>query len=325
MLAESNWPPVWKALHPQMQHNIESHGDAQRWQHALDQLTAHYTHDPETYRPVNFDTDTPSVGVHGRINQELEDHVEEALRQLHPWRKGPWWLHSIHVDTEWRSDWKWQRLKPHLPNLKGQRILDVGCGNGYYGWQMLNAGAESVIGIDPTVLFVFQHAAMNVLLAPLYPERSNCVLPLRLEDIPPADANQNRPFDTVFSMGVLYHRRDHLAHLRELRDQLRPGGTLVLETLVCETEDLVPEGRYARMRNVHCVPRADTVSGWLGELGFSNCEARDICPTSVDEQRSTGWMTFESLAEALDAHNPERTVEGHPAPVRASFVAHWPD
>jgi len=132
------------------------------------------------------------------------------------------------------------------------------------------------------------------------------------------------PFDTVFSMGVLYHRRDHHAHLRELRDQLRPGGTLVLETLVCETADLLPEGRYARMRNVHCVPRPETVSSWLGDLGFVNCEAREINPTSLDEQRSTRWMNFDSLADALDPDNPALTIEGHPAPIRASFVAHWP-
>lgn len=309
-----------------MQQAITNHGDSARWQSALDQLAAHYRHTPESCRPsVTKDSALlAAIGIQGDIDQADKDRLIQSLAQLHPWRKGPWWLHSIHLDTEWRSDWKWQRLQPHLPNLKGMRILDVGCGNGYYGWQMLNAGAHTVVGIDPTVLFVFQHAAMNFLLAPLYHERSNHVLPLRLEDLPPADAEQNLPFDSVFSMGVLYHRRDHLGHLRELRDQLKPGGTLVLETLVCETEDLVPDGRYARMRNVHCVPRPETISQWLCELGFNHCEARDICPTSLEEQRSTQWMTFESLADALDTNDPTRTVEGHPAPVRASFVANWP-
>ncbi len=307
-----------------MQQTLANHGDSGRWQAALDQLAEHYTHNPESRRPSANTTEAPPVGINSSIEQADKDRLWQSLAQLHPWRKGPWWLHGIHLDTEWRSDWKWQRLQPHLPDLEDQRILDVGCGNGYYGWQMLNVGARSVIGIDPTVLFVFQHAAMNFLLAPLYNKGSNYVLPLRLEDLPPADATQNLPFDTVFSMGVLYHRRDHLAHLRELRDQLTPGGTLVLETLVCTTEDLVPKGRYARMRNVHCVPRPETISQWLRDLGFRHCEARDICPTSLEEQRSTPWMTFESLADALDSQDPTRTVEGHPAPVRASFVAHWP-
>ena len=311
-----------------MQQTITEHGDSKRWQGALNHLKDFYTPGSEHLRP-NLPTTTdplaaPPIGIQGAINAQQQTQLEQTLAQLHPWRKGPWRVHDIQLDTEWRSDWKWQRLLPHLPSLKDQRVLDVGSGNGYYGWQMLNAGARSVIGIDPTVLFVFQHAAMNYLLAPLYPGQSNSVLPLRLEDLPPPDTDQNLPFDCVFSMGVLYHRRDHLAHLQQLRDQLRPGGTLVLETLVCETEDLVPKGRYARMRNVHLVPRPQTVSSWLRELGFTDCEALDISPTSVDEQRSTTWMTFESLADALDPKDPTLTIEGHPAPVRASFVAHWP-
>jgi tRNA (mo5U34)-methyltransferase len=50
----------------------------------------------------------------------------------------------------------------------------------------------------------------------------------------------------------------------------------------------------------------------------------DISTTSIEEQRSTEWMKFESLKDFLDPEDPSKTVEGHPAPIRAVFVAEAP-
>ncbi len=147
--------------------------------------------------------------------------------QLHPWRKGPYEICGIPIETEWRSDWKWERLQPHIEPLADRLVLDVGCGNGYHGWRMLGEGARLVIGIDPTQLFVMQFEALRHFLGSQHPLR---VLPLGIEDLP---ANL-QGFDTVFSMGVFYHRRSPFAHLAELKGALRKGGELVLETLVIE-------------------------------------------------------------------------------------------
>jgi tRNA (mo5U34)-methyltransferase len=243
--------------------------------------------------------------------------IRELLMQLHPWRKGPYEICGLFIDTEWRSDWKWERLRPHIQPLQGRLVLDVGCGNGYHGWRMLGEGARQVIGIDPTQLFVLQFEAMRHFLdrqAPLQ------VLPLAVQDLP---ANL-QGFDTVFSMGVLYHRRSPFAHLAELKGALRKGGELVLETLVIEGglgEVLVPEGRYAKMRNVWFIPSAETLNSWLRRAGFRRIRLIDSSQTSVEEQRSTAWMRFESLADYLDPQDRNRTVEGYPAPRRAIFVA----
>ena len=67
--------------------------------------------------------------------------LHRHLHALQPWRKGPFSLFGVQIDTEWRSDWKWNRVAPHLSPLAGRRVLDVGCGNGYYGWRMCAAGA----------------------------------------------------------------------------------------------------------------------------------------------------------------------------------------
>jgi tRNA (mo5U34)-methyltransferase len=241
------------------------------------------------------------------------EKLAELLMAFHPWRKGPLNLGGVTIDTEWRSDWKWARIAPHV-DLEGATVLDVGCGNGYFGWRMLGQGARCVVGIDPTVLFVMQWLA-QVHFAGVAP---NYVLPLRDTDLP----RDVGAFDRVFSLGVLYHRRDPDDHLARLRDWCAPGGQLVLETLVVDRgPSLEPTGRYARMRNVHEVPTVERLLERVGRAGFEDAVVVDQTRTTTGEQRSTPWMRFESLKECLDPDDPGLTVEGHPAPLRTIVVA----
>jgi tRNA (mo5U34)-methyltransferase len=290
----------------------ERYGDLPRWLNALTALP--------TLSADSLHLDTDRVGASSTAPDEVtRATLRSTLMDLHPWRKGPYELFGVHIDTEWRSDWKWQRLLPALRPLSGRRVLDVGCGNGYHCWRMLGAGADEVIGIDPTPLFVVQFWALQNYLR----QDNVWVLPVGIAQVPA----RMRAFDTVFSMGVLYHRRSPLDHLQELRDCLRPGGQLVLETLVIEGPagaTLVPESRYARMGNVWFLPSCDTLLGWLRKLGFQHAEVVDVSVTTTSEQRSTDWMRFHSLANFLDPRDPGKTVEGHPAPRRAIIVAHTP-
>jgi tRNA (mo5U34)-methyltransferase len=237
---------------------------------------------------------------------------------LHPWRKGPFCLHGVRIDAEWRSDWKWARVADAVTPLAGRTVLDVGSGNGYYGFRALGAGADLVLGIDPTLRFVLQFLAVNQLIA-----ADRCaVLPLSDDDLPALAATAEHCFDTLFSMGVLYHRRDPVAHLERLRQCLRHRGELVLETLVVEGEHaLIPRDRYARMRNVHVIPTVPLLVRWLESAGFGAIRVADVTRTTADEQRATHWMRFQSLADFLDPQDPGRTVEGYPAPTRAVVIA----
>lgn len=242
---------------------------------------------------------------------------KELLLGLSPWRKGPFDVAGVEIDAEWRSDLKWARLKDAIAPLADRNVLDVGCGNGYYALQMRKAGARAVIGVDPTLIYVMQFLAINEF------RRDVFVLPVRLHELPlPA-----RKFDTTFSMGVLYHQRAPLDHLRQLRQTLRPDGQLVLETIYLPGEEAysrTPHDRYARMRNVWMLPTIAELTTWMTRSGFTDIEILDKSMTTTDEQRSTEWMTFESLAEALDTADPTRTVEGWPAPHRAIIVATSP-
>jgi len=195
-------------------------------------------------------------------------------------------------------------------------VLDVGCGNGYYLLRTAGAGAEIAIGIDPSLLFLAQFAAINRYCR----ETRAFMLPVGFEQLP----EEMQCFDTVFSMGVFYHRRSPFDFLRSLRMLLRKDGELVLETLVIEGDKntvLVPSERYARMNNVWFIPSPECMLAWLSKAGFVDVRMVDICKTTVEEQRATEWMPGESLAMSLDPENHNFTIEGHPAPVRAVFVA----
>jgi tRNA (mo5U34)-methyltransferase len=287
------------------------HGDLDRWRQAVDAL-------PQI-DGGRLDLNAAAVGVrsqHGSPDQQ--QRVREGLQALHPWRKGPFHIHGIDIDSEWRCDLKWARLEQQISPLRGRLVLDVGCGNGYYGWRMLGADARLVLGIDPTQLFMLQFDAIRHFVA--RPGLPLWLLPLGIEQLP----HEMPVFDSVFSMGVFYHRRSPFDHLAELRNCLRSGGELILETLVImggEGRVLVPANRYAKMRNVWFIPSADTLLHWLARAGFRHPRIIDISPTRVDEQRSTPWMRFESLADYLHPDDDQRTIEGYPAPVRGLFLA----
>ncbi|WP_392562311.1 tRNA 5-methoxyuridine(34)/uridine 5-oxyacetic acid(34) synthase CmoB [Orbus sturtevantii] len=250
------------------------------------------------------------------LSEGEKKRIKHLLMSLSPWRKGPFSLYDINVDAEWRSDWKWQRLTPHINNLEGKTVLDVGCNSGYHLWRMIGAGAKFAVGIDPMALFLCQFEAVRKLLG--YDQRAH-LIPVGIEDMPKLNA-----FDTVFSMGVLYHRRSPLDHLYQLKNQLTSNGQLVLETLIIDGKEhqaLVPGERYAQMRNVYFIPSIPTLINWLSKCGFKNIDVVDISKTNLEEQRKTEWMTSDSLVDFLDPNDHTKTIEGYAAPIRAVFIA----
>ncbi len=286
------------------------HGHLEQWTEIVKALPA--------LHPSRFDFNADKVVIGSAADTGPADGqtLRQLLLGLQPWRKGPFGVFGITIDSEWRSYMKWRRLHDHIQPLFGRVVLDVGCGNGYYLYRMLGAGARFVLGIDPSWLFTMQFRALKKYT----PWISATVLPLRFDQLPlDCLRRENGLFDTLFNMGVLYHRRRPQQHLCALLDCLKPGGELVLETLIIKgrgEEVLRPQGAYAKMPNVWSIPTESVLTGMLRKAGFVRIRPVDISRTEQSEQRRTAWMSWQSLADFLDPADPALTIEGYPSPRR---------
>ena len=321
--------------------NLYDTVSGKRWNHWADQLAdeipaafevAQNGHLPmwkEIYtqlpflRPDEVILDQPIIKVRSNNlpDEEVTQLIEELLLKMHPWRKGPFRIHNIYIDTEWQSHQKWERLKDDIAPLQNRRILDVGCGNGYYALRMLGEGAKFVIGVDPYLRYIVQFRMLTHFMRDA---TENAMLaPVGFESLP----DNLEMFDTIFSMGVIYHHRSPFEHLQKIFDGLRSGGEVIMESIVVDGNEqtiLCPQDRYTKMRNVWFLPSALALENWIKRVGFQNVRTINISTTSMQEQRTTRWMPFESLADFLDPADSNKSFEGYPAPKRAIILAEKP-
>ena len=254
------------------------------------------------------------ITVQGKWDSKDKQRTEEDLMQLVPWRKGPFMIQDIFIDAEWQSNMKWERVLDLNIELKGKNILDVGSGNGYYGFRMLGKGAEFVVCLEPNVSHLTQFLVLNHFINS---DRIKMV-PRRIEEISFLD----KCFDLVFSMGVLYHQRNPESHLNLLASHLKEGGQIILETLIAPDEygqALIPKSGYANMSNVWFIHSRKGLEDLINKLGLKILKMGPSVKTMPEEQRATKWMPFRSLVDGL-SQGLDRTVEGLPSPDRVVLV-----
>ena len=265
---------------------------------------------------VDCDTDWVKIGASKELTETEQKTVESHLRTFMPWRKGPFSVFGIDVDSEWQSQRKWQRLVDHLPDMRGKIVADIGCSNGYYMFRMAPHKPEIVIGFEPSVQHYYCFKALNSMAG-----LSNLHIDLlgveHLSLFPEC-------FDVLFLMGIIYHRSSPVECLRDIFASLRPGGTLILESQALPGESeiaLFPEKTYAKVPGTYFVPTGNCLKNWLARAGFTEIDIFCQHPMSSREQRRTDWMTFESYSNFTDPNDSSKTVEGYPAPDRVFIRA----
>lgn len=255
--------------------------------------------------------DVVRIGCEDELSAADREKVELALRSFMPWRKGPFEVFGIEIDAEWRSERKWRRVLPALPDLEDKIIADIGCNNGYYMFRLTPHRPRLVLGFDPYLQHYFTFRTLNGFagLKNLHYEL------LGVEHIPLF----KNSFDVVFLMGVIYHRSSPLEVLRDIKTSLKPGGVLIIESQAIPGEAemaLFPKNRYAKAPGIFFVPTGACLRNWMIRAGFQDVEIFCSHAMSSQEQRRTAWMDFESFQDFIDPKNTSLTVEGYPAPVR---------
>jgi len=243
------------------------------------------------------------------IKGEFDSEVEKTARALMPWRKGPFKIGELFIDSEWQSFIKYNLLEKHF-NLEGKVVADVGCNNGYYMFRMLSQNPKKVVGFDPMALFNLQFEFINHFIKS---DKLKYEL-LGVEHIP----FYEEKFDTIFCLGVLYHRSDPVNMLKQLKQGLKKGGEAIIDTFIIKGDEeiaLTPK-RYAKMRNVYFIPTINALKNWAEIAKFSEFELLEIKPTDLNEQRKTDWIEGESLNNFLNEYGT-KTIEGYPPPIRA--------
>ncbi len=249
-------------------------------------------------------------------DRQTQESIESIVLDLMPWRKGPFYIHfdnsTLHIDSEWRSDMKMSLLHDCFDKLNidlyNKRVLDVGCNNGYYMFNLAFRVSE-IIGIDPIKQVFLQYYLFMKL---------SMFSNISFHTLGMEDCRNIGKFDIVLCLGVLYHRREPLLSLKILKNWLNDNGILLLETLILDSDDelcLCPYPSYAGMKNVYFIFSPKSLRNLAYHAGFRECVLLTKEYTTNKQQRSSAFSK-KSLGDLLG----ERSIEGYQAPCRAIFA-----
>ena len=258
--------------------------------------------------------DTVALSI-ANLTPEDASKIEQTARMMLPWRKGPFRINDLFIDSEWQSQIKYNLLEPHF-DLQDKVVGDIGCNNGYYLFRMLSRNPKKLIGFDPSAIYYSQFQFIDHFV------RSNIIYEmLGVEHV----EFYEHKFDTLFCLGVLYHRSDPVGMLKSLYKGLNKGGELILDTFMIDGDEeiaLTPKERYSKIPNIYFIPTVNALKNWCHRAGFAHVEVLEIKKTDLNEQRKTEWIATQSLEDFLDPNDPDKTVEGYPAPKRVYIKAH---
>ena len=259
----------------------------------------------------DYSGDTIEIGKAEDFSKEELEKIVSSFETFIPWKKGPFNIAGEQIDTEWRSDLKWNRLAPHISSLEDKVVADIGCHNGYFMYRMLKDKPKHVIGFEPVGQHWFNFQMLNDLLEPNQ-------LSFELFGVEHMELFEDS-FDTIFCLGILYHHTDPIGLLRQMKKALKSKGELWIDCQGIAGDQPVaymPDGKYTGARGFWFLPTTSCLINWVKRAGFQHSLVVFDEMLQTEEQRPSKWAPIKSLENFLDPEDPTKTIEGHPAPKR---------
>jgi tRNA (mo5U34)-methyltransferase len=289
-----------------LQHNETLYPFAAAWQPFASFKSSH----------LRFDRAVVEIGHADELSAEQQEKFASALRTFIPWKKGPFRLFGHEIASEWQSQLKWERIVPHLPNLRGKKIADIGCHNGYYMFRAAALDPALVLGFEPNPkLWCNFHLLQRYAQVPS----------LAFELLGIEELNLYPDFfQVIFCLGILYHHPDPLRHLQAMHRSLTRGGRIVIDCQGIPGEEpvaLLPAARYAGAKGIWWLPTLSCLTNLLQRCNFKEISCIYAAKLEPSEQRATPWAPLASLEDFLDPEDSTKTREGYPAPWRFYLIA----
>jgi tRNA (mo5U34)-methyltransferase len=171
------------------------------------------------------------------MGEQAKDQLQREIDALGPW------FHNLHLPGGLQTapdhfiggdfpSFKWEQIRPAIPeDLRGWRVLDVGCNGGFYSFELAKRGASVLaIDVDADYLAQARWAAQQFGLQDRVEFREMQVYDL---------ARSDESFDLVWFMGVFYHLRYPLLALDILSQ--RTNKMMVFQTLATPGEEVYPD------------------------------------------------------------------------------------
>lgn len=111
---------------------------------------------------------------------------------------------------------EWETLKGILPDFKGKRMLDLGCGYGWHSIYAMENGASSVVGID------ISQSMLKVAKEKTHFSEVEYICGA-IEDMD----FKEESFDIVLSSLAFHYIKDYKELIEKINKVLKPNGILI--------------------------------------------------------------------------------------------------
>lgn len=238
------------------------------------------------------------------MNEKVKDEILKIEDWRHPFEVEPgvW----VKMFRDWFKQWHLWRVENLMPSIetiarhvlpdgiKGARVLDTGCWDGYYGFEFLKRGAGYLKGVD-----LREEAIRRANLIKEYYGYKDCEFQVKnIQDM----AAGKESFDITLMFGILYHLSAPIDVVKALGDM--SGSMMLLSTYAFQDDEPVillkrenPDKDSTGFQELITTPSEKAVIEMLDFAGF-DLVLRDYPYPFYEKYRGSDFGFFYAIKTA---------------------------